>query len=176
MTDHRPLTRVEAGLPAESIVVRVIHCRASRRTFLELRLSGGPARHRIYSRAAGTDRYEQVGEPTAEQSYEDLVADAQGRIFFRVVEWRPFAGSVGGHTLGVWSVDAGALPTARPLTLDGIVPEKAWVARLLSVDDAGTHLTAVVALRNGHVKYAIHLLDLERSCAEELDVLGGVYF
>jgi hypothetical protein len=169
-----PLRRVDAGLPEKSTVLSLLHNRAAKQTIAHVKLPDALPTHRLYWRPAGAIQYRPLGEPTPQQSFEFPVTCEQALVFLCVVEWQP-AGT--GTSLGIFKVDLAATPLITSLDIADMLPQGAWVHRLLRANDAGTCLQAVVALREGSaIRYTICALELSTRTMTELDSLPGVGF
>jgi hypothetical protein len=177
-------TREEVGLPARSTILRVIHNQAARCTLVELQERGSPA-GRLYCREAGSLKYNLVGSPDPDQSYEDALTCARPVVFTRCSRCTRSGDGWKGVDEGIAMIDLLKKPLGlTPLGLGPILPSGSWVSRLLRSDDSGTSLEAIVAVREpvvGHpahkqVRYTVCLLDLANQRLVELDALPGVHF
>src|SRR5215472_8311716 len=106
--------RKELGLPDRSVIVRVLHNRASGITIVELETHQGSPLHRLYWRRATESGYRIVGDPAANESLEDAVTGEQPTLFWNVIKLKQTARGIGGTWLGVWSAnlaDSGGAPS-----------------------------------------------------------------
>jgi hypothetical protein len=176
-----PLSRVEAGLPEKGDVVRLLYNRAATQTVVEMKISGGPPRHRLYSRSAEASSYELVGTPTEDQSFEQAATCEAPILFFSAVEWRKTGERIGGTHIGIFCAELTGPKSVRPIALDKVLPQNAWIRSLLRALDSGRSVDVVVAFKEGgpstfEVRYAICRIDLDAQSLVELSDLPGVFF
>lgn len=180
MKSNPILTREEAGLPPKARTVQVLHHRRTAWTLLELEPQEFPPRRRLFARRLAETAYTPIGGLTDEQSIENLVIADQPCAFARVLAVTQRNDFVAANVLGIVRIDLDSPSlTLSNVDLTALVPQDAWISRLLRADGDG-NLEAVVAFRSrqgdGSVEYVLCLLDLASQRLQELDVLQGVYF
>jgi hypothetical protein len=154
----------------------MLHCASAGVTVLGVQLRRDSPIHHLFWRRKADEKYQALGTPASEQSFEEALSCEEPTIFWRVVQWRPVGDGMAGRPLGLFKASLSEPPVIEEVDLSDLLPPEAYVSRLLRANDAGTVLTVVACFRRRSPSYRICTLDLIGRRLHELNVLRSPFF